>query len=234
MKKPVRRLSMKKTFICLANSRKLSGSCVVGKDIDDLSSFRPVSSRPTEELSEIEVRYKNGQIPKLLDVISLEIKNAKPNGYQLENWLIDTDYYWSLESKYDFKNLDRLVDCPSLFWTNTESSYNGKNDRIAPNNFNTIKRSFIFLKLDSSSIIVREEGREFRNPKRKVRLKFVLNGTEYILPVTHPEIERLYLGKEDGIYPINEVHYLSISSGMPHSDGKIYLFAAGIIINGMY
>lgn len=227
-------LAMKKTFICLANSRKLSGLCIAGKTLDDLSSFRPISSRSTEELSEIEIRYKNGQLPKLLDVITVEIKNAKPNGFQPENYLIDTDYYWSFDSHFNFDDLDKFIDNPSCFWTNTESSYNGKNDRIDPFNFNTIKKSYIFLKLTSSTIIVREEGREFGNPKRKVRLRFVINNKEYVLPITHPEVERYYLGKDDGEYIINEVHYVSVSSGMPHIDGKIYLFAAGIIRNGIY
>ena len=97
---------MKKTFICLANSRKLSGLCIAGKTLDDLSSFRLISSRPTEELSEIEIRYKNGQLPKLLDVIAVEIKNAKPNRFQPENHLIDTDYYWSFDSHFNFDDLE--------------------------------------------------------------------------------------------------------------------------------
>ena len=91
----------------------------------------------------------------------------------------------------------------------------------------------MFLKLEESSIIVREEGKEFGNSKRKVRMHFNLLGKEYILPVTHPEVERFYLGKMDGEYSILEPHYLTVSSGMPH-DNKVYLFAAGIICSGQY
>lgn len=228
------RKRLRKTFICLANSRKFSGSCIAGKTVDGFQAFRPVSSSPKEELSEVEIRYEDGQLPKLLDIISLEVKNAVPNEYQPENWLIDTDYYWASERQCDFNNLGMFTDDVSLFWKNTESSYNGINDRIDARYFNTIKRSFVFLKLNSSFVIVKEEGREFGNPKRKVRLNFILNEVEYILPVTHPEIEREYLGQQDGKYPITEEHYISVSSGMPHSDNKIYLFAAGIIRNGNY
>ena len=92
----------------------------------------------------------------------------------------------------------------------------------------------MFLKLGKSSIIVREEGRDFGNPKRKVRMHFCINNTDYILPVTHPEIERFFLGKLDGEYIISEPHYLSVSTGMPHTDNKVYLFAAGIICSGQY
>lgn len=225
---------MKKTFICLANSRKLSGVCIAGKDIENFSSLRPVSNRPTEELSEIEIRYKNGILPKLLDIISVETKCAKPNTFQKENWLIDENFYWTFEKKYSFCDLDSLCDSTTDFWKNTESSYNGQNDRIDRTYFNQIDKSFVFLKLSESCILVKEEGREFGNPKRKVRIRFNVNGIEHILPVTHPEIERLFLGKMDGEYVISETHYLSVSSGVPHKDNKIYLFVAGIIRNGQY
>ena len=225
---------MIKTFICLANSRKHSGKCVVGKTIDTYQTIRPISDRENEELSEIEIRYSNGQLPKILDIISIKTKGSRPNNYQKENWLIDKDYYWKFEKKYDFDNLSLFCDSYSAFWQNTESSYNGKNDRISSQFFSQISKSFLLLELHNSSIIIREEGREFGNPKRKVRFQFFLNNVEYVLPVTHPEIERLYLGKPDGVYNINEVHYLSVSTGVPHEDGKIYLFAAGIIISGMY
>lgn len=43
---------MTKTFICLASSRKKSGLCI------NHQVFRPVSERTTEELFEIEIRYK--------------------------------------------------------------------------------------------------------------------------------------------------------------------------------
>lgn len=224
---------MTKTFICLASSRKKSGLCIAGKELENHQAFRPVSERETEELSEIEIRYKDGKLPRLLDVITIEPKSYKPNKFQKENWLID-NCYWQYKKKFDFKDLDSLCDKPSDFWKNTESSYNGCNDRIDKAYFDKIDKSFMFLKLEKSSIIVREEGREFSNPKRKVRMRFDLAGTEYVLPVTHPEVERLFLGKPDGEYGISESHYLSVSSGTPHSDNKIYLFAAGIICNGKY
>ncbi|MBD5411663.1 MAG: hypothetical protein HDR51_02820 [Treponema sp.] len=225
---------MTKTFICLANSRKKSGLCIAGKELENHQVFRPVSERITEELSEIEIRYKDGKLPRLLDVITIETKSYKPNDFQKENWLIDTNYYWQYKESFKFMDLDSLCDNPADFWKNTESSYNGCNDRIDSAYFRKIDKSFMFLKLQKSSIIVREEGREFLNPKRKVRIRFNLNGTDYVLPVTHPEVERFFLGKPDGEHCISKTHYLSVSSGTPHSDNKVYLFAAGIICNGQY
>lgn len=225
---------MVKTFVCLANSRKKSGRCVAGKTTDSFEAFRPIGISPTEELAEIEMRYSNGQLPTLLDIISVEVKGAKPNQYQKENYLIDTKCYWEFKGKYDYSKLDLLCDDPSEFWTGLGSTTYGKNDRIKKDFINQINKSFLFLKLEKSTIIVREEGREYGNPKRKVRLEFNLNGQDYILPVTHPEIERLFLGKYDGEYPVLGKHYVSLSSGVPHTDGRCYIFAAGIIANGLY
>ena len=87
----------KKTIICLANSRKLAGRCVAGKEIAGSTIgawIRPVSSRPTGELSERERRFLNGQDPKLLDVIAVSMVEPRPHAFQTENHLIDDRYYW--------------------------------------------------------------------------------------------------------------------------------------------
>ena len=74
-------------IICLANSRKRSGRCIAGKIIDSNKWIRPVSSRESEEISEEERRYKDGQMPKLLDIISIPVKFRKPTLHQKENYL---------------------------------------------------------------------------------------------------------------------------------------------------
>lgn len=61
-------------IICLANSRKISGRCIAGKIISSNKWMRSVSSRENEEISEEERRYENGQMPKLLDIIKIPVK----------------------------------------------------------------------------------------------------------------------------------------------------------------
>ncbi len=61
-----------KTVICLANSQKISGRCVAGKEVvgGKIGNWvRPVSGRPSGELSEDGRRFEDGRDPILLDVI---------------------------------------------------------------------------------------------------------------------------------------------------------------------
>lgn len=84
-----------KTIVCLANSRKPpSGRCIAGREIIQGGYgewVRPVSARPTREISEEERRYENGAQPKVLDVITIQMAEASPRAdgdYGLNDALI--------------------------------------------------------------------------------------------------------------------------------------------------
>jgi hypothetical protein len=60
-------------------------------------------------------------------------------------------------------------------------------------------------------------GEAFGNAKRRVQAAFTFDATDYALWVTDPVVEREYLAKSDGDYPLHNV-YLTISIGEPYQD----------------
>jgi hypothetical protein len=98
-----------KTIICLANSRKITGRCVAGKEVTGSKIgawIRPVSVRPTGELSEEDRRFQDGKDPRLLDVIRIPMTEPQPDGFQTENHLIDDRYYWTKEREASWDGLE--------------------------------------------------------------------------------------------------------------------------------
>jgi hypothetical protein len=86
-----------KIFVCFANSRKMSGRCVAGKEWLDGrpgSWVRAVSDRPTRELRPAERHYENGREPQLLDLIDVQFKDFAPLSHQSENHVIDARSCW--------------------------------------------------------------------------------------------------------------------------------------------
>jgi hypothetical protein len=218
-----------KRIVCLANSRKMSGRCIAGKEISKDSHFegwvRPVSNRPTEEISMDERRYENGEDPKLLDVISIQMRGHVPHAHQTENHLIDAEYYWVKRGVATWDDLDPAVEAfHGTLWVDGNHSYNGENDRIPEAETLELDNSLTLVETEDLGIVVAHEG---RNPKRKVRARFSLGGKRYGIAVTDPVIEREYLAKENGECPIG-VARLCISIGEPYQ-GYCYKLVAGVI-----
>lgn len=215
-------------IVCLANSRKISGRCIAGKIIESKKWIRPVSNRDGEEISEEERRYKNGQMPKLRDIISIPIKEHRPKFFQNENYLIDDAYYWGKTDVFN-GNLKDYLDYPQYLWGTDSSSNQGENDRIPEENCSNYNDSLYLIKPQTLKIIVQVEYPGYEYEKRKVRAEFKYNDTIYIFPVTDPVIEQKYLSGGDGDFILHtENIYLCVSVGLPYND-FCYKFLASII-----
>jgi hypothetical protein len=171
-----------KTIICLANSRKTSGRCVAGKEVLPNGTgawVRPVSKRPTAELSEEDRRFQDGKDPKLLDVVRIPLVEPRPHGFQVENHLIDDGYYWTKVRKATWAELRLALDpVAGPLWDNSSSSYNGLRDRVQEAVANQSNSSLRLIEVDDLKVVVHVEGAEFGNGKRKVRGRFTFNGVE--------------------------------------------------------
>jgi hypothetical protein len=106
-------MAIVKRIVCLANSRKLSGRCIAGKELlgeRPSGWLRPVSAREHEEVSEEERQYSDGSEPQVLDIIEVPLLDARPKGYQQENWLLDPTKDWKKVGRAKWTDLDRLAD----------------------------------------------------------------------------------------------------------------------------
>jgi hypothetical protein len=109
---------IKKSIVCLANSKKFGGYCIAGKECDGRTWIRPVSSCPTGELSQTEIRLQDGSEPRVLDVIELPLLEPKPHEYQRENWLIAPEKKWKRVQRWNWDDLEQLEDPLAPLWRN--------------------------------------------------------------------------------------------------------------------
>lgn len=193
-----------KRIVCLANSRKISGRCVAGKEIVGSgfgSWIRPVSSRLAGELSELDRRYQNGTDPKLLDVVDIQMTQHTPHGFQTENHVIDDQAYWNLVRTCTPAELAGALDAvPGVLWDNQSSSTSGLHDRVSEALAAQLQGSLVLINVNKLTIGVAIEGAAFNDAKRKVRGSFSFNNALYMLSITDPVIEREYLKRADGEY----------------------------------
>lgn len=220
-----------KRIVCLANSRKLNGRCVAGIEIDHRGRrkgwIRPVSARESEEVSEYERQYEDGSDPRVLDVIDVPLIEPRPKDYQQENWLLDRDVYWKRVGRVTWDDLPPLADPPGPLWINGDSTYNGRNDRIALAMTAELRSSLRLIRVDRLALSVFKPGEAFGDSKRRVQGRFRHADADYHLWVTDPVYERAYLARPDGDYELGEC-FLTISLGEPFK-GYCYKLIAAII-----
>lgn len=225
-------MSYMKTIVCLANSRKPpSGRCVAGREITASgigSWIRPVSARPTEEISEEERRYENGRDPNVLDVITIPMTRPQPHLHQQENHLIDVNYYWTKERTVSWEELQRAIEDPGgPLWLNGSSTFHGRNDRVQEDRLGEMTRSLYLVQPSNLRLIVASEGGDFGPARRRVRAQFDLCGHAYRVVVTDPWAERKYLAGGDGESDVGDA-MICVSLGEVFH-GFAYKLAAAVI-----
>ncbi|MGA5284050.1 dual OB domain-containing protein [Streptomyces griseoincarnatus] len=217
-----------KTLVCLANSRKLSGRCVAGIVNDGSGEWvRPVSARPSREVSAHERQYKDRSEPNTLDIIMVPLLRPQPHGFQSENWLLDPNYYWAKTGRVGWNELLEMEQHPDALWINGSSTYNGSNDRVPTEEAATLSDSLKLIRVTDLTLQVHTPGEMFGDQRPVLRAWFSHAGHRYILRVTDPEYELQYLAKPEGIYEIGE-SFLTVSLGEPYA-GYAYKLVAAIM-----
>lgn len=204
-----------KRILCLANSKKLGGRCIAGREIDDATPgpwVRPVSTRPSEAVSENERQYQDGSEPRVLDVIDVPLLHAVPHACQVENWQLDTGYRWRLVRRAAWAELLHFVEMPLTLWDNGRSTYLGLRDEIPQATADVLPRSLYLIHVDQVTL------RAFRNSKHRVQAQFAHLALTYKLWVTDPVVEGSYLALADDEFVLGEC-CLTISLGEPFRKG---------------
>jgi len=216
------------TIVCLANSRKMSGRCIAGKEWAHGRAgkwVRPISSRDHHEISESDRQYQDGSDPKLLDIITIPLKQAAPSGHQQENQLIDDGYYWAKAGTVTLAEMAWIADRPAALWQNGFSSGAGTNDRVPVGEAVAGEGSLYLVRVPDLviQVLLKVSGADFS--KRVVRAKFSYQGESYDFCVTDPLIERAYYAKSDCQYTVGAAH-LCVSLGEPFNEHYYKLVAA--------
>ncbi len=220
-----------KRIVCLANSRKLSGRCIAGREWDAGRGagawIRPVSERKGQEVSEYERQYEDGSDPRLLDILDIPVKGPRPDGCQSENWLLDPEHYWRRVGSCSPFDLPVLADPVAPLWVDGDSTYHGRSDRVSIEAGGRTHTSLRLVKVEQLTLRVFAPGEAFGNAKRRVQGRFKHAGHYYALWVTDPVYERQFLARLNGTYQHGEC-YLTVSLGEPY-EGYIYKLIAAII-----
>ena len=215
-------------IVCLASSRKTHGQCIAGKRVSDGTWCRPVSSRSTHEISDIELTYQNNHRAQLLDIIDVPCVKKDPYIFQSENVLIDEGFYWGSTERMTWQTLRKFVDQNADLWPNGFSAYYNKNNRVPAAMLGQCVGSLRLIELNEIILHVGPKAPQFGNTKTVVRAGFIYRGQEYKMDLTDPEYERVYEAKAFGDYRLKSV-IACISLGELHTNQNDDTFAYKLV-----
>lgn len=222
-------MGLTKRIVCLANSRKLEGRCIAGRELHDGVAgqwIRPVSSRPHEEMSEYERQFSNGSEPSVLDIMDVRLVEPRPHEYQQENWLVDSNFIWARRGRAHWDDLAPLAERNGALWINGHHTTNGYNDMIPLTLACNLRSSLALIHVDKLDVSVVSDVWHGQH-RHRVQAHFVWQGEHYRLWVTDTVMESQYLPMPEAIYRLGEC-YLTISLGEPFRSACFKLIAAVI------
>ncbi|XXY54560.1 hypothetical protein WME91_25855 [Sorangium sp. So ce269] len=199
-----------KEIVCLANSTKTNGRCIAGREYSASKVggwVRPVSARPTHEISTFESTYHHdgGGQPAVLDIVRVPLVAHAPLAHQTENYMIDPQYSWERVDRISWKDVLKLVEKPTSLWGMGEGSFHGINDEVSPAQAQAsgISNSLVLLRPKTVTVLVRDESRYTGGSDRRARVEFEINGIQYRLALTDPDRESHYLSHGPGEYDVS-------------------------------
>lgn len=195
-----------RTFLCLANSWKPpSGRCLAGKETSGATFgpwIRPVSDRPSREVSEEERLYASGKRARLLDKVTVQFSRHEPLEHQVENHVLNDKVNFVDGGRGTWADVVACIDqFDARFWMPCYSTQFGTFDKLHSSSSITLGSSLKLIQVEELRLVVGVEQSQY-SAKRKVRGEFRYNGADYKLSVTDPEINEFCLAQADGQHVI--------------------------------
>jgi hypothetical protein len=224
-----------KRIVCLANSFKTGGSCIAGREVLGNGKYggwiRPVSDRPTAEVTFREYKYRNNLSPKLLDIIDVPLLKAAPHNHQTENYVVDANSWWEKVDELPWDDLERLRERPTALWINSDRTSAGVFNCISLAEASTQDSSLMLLKKNTFVVEVASKTWDGKTTPT-YRGVFKHRGIDYTLQLTDPIATSVFGAKGEGEYELNDV-YLCISLTEPwkKDNNRCHKLVAAIIKN---
>lgn len=199
----------------MTKSAKIKGFCVAGIDMSDGRWIRLVSNDKSGEgaVLRADLTYQNGTQAEVFDLIAVECEPS-PTEAQSENYLYDSDYYWSKIGTMSHE--EAFVQCPM-----SDSKYIFRNNRRSLNEDEIYGESLMLVEIDNISVKVVHEY-----DKKKWKADFRCNGIHYSdINVGDISIRNEY--NDYGTYSISGKHKAIFSlTGRYKITGKYYKMLA--------
>lgn len=216
---------MRRTFVCLANSRKLGERCIAGVEVTtiDRTNYTIVQRNSQPKWIRPISKRKDGAVPvgivgkvKLLDVVSLDVVSESQQGYQSENVLFDEK---SLEV---IGQVERLSEKVSQFQhTGLTQLFGNRGKAVHVDDIGSVKTSLVLIK--PTSVKFRWDQKSDGSPQ--LRATFLLGEVKYDLPVTDGNFQARYYKNQQEATKFSE-WYFTISLGVELNNFHSKLVAA--------
>ena len=220
-----------KRIVCLVSSLKHGGLCIAGRELtpQGLAGWvRPISTRPTAELTYLEYRYPDGSSPKPLDILDVPLLAPAPHHHQTENHLIDSTQRWTKQRELPHAKLKLLIEDPPTLWSNHDQTSHGLFDCVTSEDTRQANASLYLLHLDSFTL----ELCPILQNRRSYRGLFEHRGVHHNFSVTDPAArDHLDAGKATRIpfQPASSL-YLCVSLTEPYpGDHRCHKLIAAIL-----
>jgi hypothetical protein len=218
-------------IVCLANSFKIGGNCIAGKEklAEGCGDWvRPVSARETAEVSPEECRFAQGRPLRLLDIIDVPLLKATPERHQTENHLIDTTRRWVRVGTLPYGQVEQMCDHPSALWANgSQTKTGGMNNCISTEQAAALHDSLLLIRPEDFLLKVVcnvWDGKSIR----KYWGGFKYNNVDYCFRVTDPVIIKAYRVRSEAAYVLRDIH-ICVSLTEPFKDGRCHKLVAAVL-----